>query len=242
MIDSTMNGQPYRAARLAATLRRHLWREHLGLLLPQEFDSSNNPNAQPPNDCPNSNGEGPEYEFVADPLGEELWKTWASQATTNTEVFRFLFRVDPDDNIKTFDDYDQFAPRKSTKQGHLHDPFLPVSIVRENLDKIKGHLVWMPFDFLKDAEMAEPGLSVNQVTVVSPLLKYHSKFESNGIFRVFIHNGTWCSFLDLTSCTLLRTAFSVFIKIPGRDVNDCMNPPGIMYIHTYPSIRIMIPL
>ncbi|PCG90810.1 Phospholipase D family [Penicillium occitanis (nom. inval.)] len=165
MIDSTMNGQPYRASRLAATLRRHLWREHLGLLLPQEFDSSNNPNAQPPNDCPNSNGEGPEYEFVADPLGEELWKTWTSQATTNTEVFRFLFRADPDDNIKTFDDYDQFAPRKSIKQGHLHDPFLPVSVVRENLDKIKGHLVWMPLDFLKDAEMAEPGLSVNQVTV-----------------------------------------------------------------------------
>lgn len=188
MIDSTMNGQPYRASRLAATLRRHLWREHLGLLLPQEFDSSNNPNAQPPNDCPNSNGEGPEYEFVADPLDEELWKTWISQATTNTEVFRFLFRADPDDNIKTFDDYDQFAPRKSIKQGHLHDPFLPVSVVRENLDKIKGHLVWMPLDFLKDAEMAEPGLSVNQVTVVSrPLLGYHSRFESNGIFRVFIH-------------------------------------------------------
>jgi phospholipase D1/2 len=188
MIDSTMNGRPYRAARLAATLRRHLWREHLGLLLPQEFDSSNNPNAQPPNDCPNINGEDPVYKFVADPLGEELWKTWTSQATTNTEVFRFLFRADPDDNIKTFDDYDQFAPRRSIKQGHLHDPFLPVSTVRQNLDKIKGHLVWMPLDFLKDDEMAEPGLSVNQVTIVSPLsLCYFVRYEANVILRVFIH-------------------------------------------------------
>lgn len=167
MIDSTMNGEPYRAARFAATLRRHLWREHLGLLLPQEYDASNNPNAQPPDDCPNSNGEGPEYDFVTDPLSEELWETWTTQATTNTEVFRFLFRADPDDNIKTFEDYDQFAPRKSIKQGHLHDPFLPNDVIHENLDKIRGHLVWMPFDFLKDAEMAEPGLSVNQVTVVS---------------------------------------------------------------------------
>lgn len=200
MIDSTMNGQPYRASRLAATLRRHLWREHLGLLLPQEFDSSNNPNAQPPNDCPNSNGEGPEYEFVADPLDEKLWETWTSQATTNTEVFRFLFRADPDDNIKTFEEYDQFAPRKTIKQGHLHDPFLPVNIVRENLDKVKGHLVWMPLDFLKDAEMAEQGLSVNQVTVVSryPFGDGYA-FETDDIFRVSTRkwNG-WRGFLDLT--------------------------------------------
>lgn len=181
-----MNGQPYQASRLAATLRRHLWREHLGLLLPQELDSSNNPNAQPPNDCPNSNGEGPEYEFVTDPLGEELWETWTSQATTNTEVFRFLFRADPDDNIKTFEEYDHFAPRKSIKQGHLHDPFLPVGIVRENLDKIKGHLVWMPLEFLKDAEMAEPGLSVNQITVVGLYPHPYRRHEANYIRRVFI--------------------------------------------------------
>lgn len=25
------------------------------------------------------------------------------------------------------------------------------------LDKIKGHVVWMPLDFLEDAQMAEPG-------------------------------------------------------------------------------------
>lgn len=172
MIDSTMNGQPYRASRLAATLRRHLWREHLGLLPPQDLDGTHSPNAQPPTDCLNADSEGPEDTFVSDPLGEELWETWTKQATTNTEVFRFLFRADPDDNIKTFEQYDQFAPRKAIKQGHLHDPFLPVSVVRESLDKIKGHLVWMPLDFLKDAEMAEPGLSVNKITVVSFILRH----------------------------------------------------------------------
>jgi len=41
---------------------------------------------------------------------------------------------------------------------------MPVKEVREKLDQIKGHLVWMPLDFLKDAEMAEKGLQMNQYT------------------------------------------------------------------------------
>jgi phospholipase D1/2 len=35
------------------------------------------------------------------------------------------------------------------------------------LDRIKGHLVWLPLEFLCNAEMAEPGLAVNQITEVS---------------------------------------------------------------------------
>jgi phospholipase D1/2 len=81
-----------------------------------------------------------------------------------------LFRTDPDDNIRTFEDYDNFRPRGGIKEGHLFDPYQPVKDVREKLDKIKGHLVWMPLDFLKDAEMAEPGLAVNQITEVSSLM------------------------------------------------------------------------
>lgn len=167
MLDSSMDGRPYKAARLAATLRRRLWREHLGLLPAQDNNAEGDPNALPPEDCLNNNDEGPEYEFVKDPLDDELWKTWTEQATTNTEVFRLLFRADPDDHITTFEQYDHFAPRGFIKQGHLHDPLLPVKYVREQLDRIRGHLVWMPLDFLKDANMAEPGLAVNQITEVS---------------------------------------------------------------------------
>lgn len=36
--------------------------------------------------------------------------------------------------------------------------------IRKKLDKVKGHLVWMPLEFLKDANMAEVGLQVNQFT------------------------------------------------------------------------------
>ena len=67
--------------------------------------------------------------------------------------------------VHTFDDYSAFLPRHNQfKQGHLHDRFMPADEVREKLDQIQGHLVWMPREFLKDAEMAEKGLQVNAYT------------------------------------------------------------------------------
>ncbi|GAB7359169.1 hypothetical protein MBLNU230_g5236t1 [Neophaeotheca triangularis] len=163
-LQSTMNGAPYTAGHHAATLRRMMWREHLGLLPPQELDGSKDPNAQPPSDGDNIWYEGDEHDkFVEDPLSDDVWEMWTKQATTNTSVFRHLFHADPDDNVKTFDDYDKFLP-KSQKAGHVYDPFQPVDHLREELDKIKGHLVWMPLDFLKDETMAETGLQVNNIT------------------------------------------------------------------------------
>jgi len=39
-----------------------------------------------------------------------------------------------------------------------------VEEVRQKLDQIRGHLVWMPLDFLCDAAMAEKGMQVNAYT------------------------------------------------------------------------------
>ena len=180
-LDSTMDGRPFQAGYHAATLRRLLWREHLGLLPAQEHDAQNDANAQPPDVCPNDVMEGGEYEFVADPLSDQVWDRWTGNASRNTELFRHLFRADPDDHsefardlgrgpadrrlVHTFVDYSAFLPRHSEfKQGHLHDRFMPATEVREKLDQIQGHLVWMPLEFLKDAEMAETGLQVNSYT------------------------------------------------------------------------------
>jgi phospholipase D1/2 len=102
MIDSVMDSQEYQAGHHAATLRRYLWREHLGLLPPQEHDASKDPNAQPPNDCPNDVKDGTkEYDFVVDPLSDDLWDLWMKQATVNTKVFQELFHADPDDHGKS---------------------------------------------------------------------------------------------------------------------------------------------
>lgn len=165
-IDTLMDGQPYKAGKHVATLRRTLWREHLGLLPPQSPDADGDPNALPVTDCPNDYRPGPEDDFVADPLSDELWSRWVDQTSTNTEVFRQLFRADPDNNIRTFEEYDHFAPPKTVKVGHLTDPYTPVEAVKKRLDEIKGHLVWMPLSFLDKAQMAE-GISVNQFTEVS---------------------------------------------------------------------------
>jgi phospholipase D1/2 len=155
ILESTMDGKPYQAGYHAATLRRHIWREHLGIIEAQGLDASKDPNAQPPNDCGNDVGEGEEWDFVADPLGDKVWEMWTGRATKNTELYRLIFRADPDDNIKTWKDYDAFSPRKTVKQGHIHDPYVPVKELRAKLDQIRGHLVWMSLDFLKDENMAE---------------------------------------------------------------------------------------
>ncbi|KAK3353896.1 hypothetical protein B0T25DRAFT_222593 [Lasiosphaeria hispida] len=164
--ESIMDSQPFQAGRHAASLRRYLWREHLGLLPPQDLDASNDPNAQPPGeDSPNDVGDQDEsWETVKDPLSEDLWEMWTGRATTNTQVFRQLFHADPDDHVKTFDDYNAFLPAKGVKSGHIFDRMIPPDEIRRKLDTVKGHLVWMPLDFLRDASMAEKGMQVNQWT------------------------------------------------------------------------------
>jgi len=165
-IQSTMNGETFEAGYHAATLRRYLWREHLGLLPPQPLSADDDINALPPN----VNGENKilddvdSWHFVEDPLDEKLWEMWTGQADKNTMLFRHLFHADPDDHIKSFEDYDRFLPPRGVKSGHIFDQFIPPEDVRDKLDQIKGHLVWFPLKFLKDAEMAEWGLQVNSFT------------------------------------------------------------------------------
>jgi phospholipase D1/2 len=91
-IQSTMDGKPYEAAEHAANLRRFLWREHLGLLPPQDLDASEEPNAQPL-PTPNDPKKDEWYDFVADPLSDDVWKMWTENATLNTRIFRRLFHA-----------------------------------------------------------------------------------------------------------------------------------------------------
>lgn len=67
-------------------------------------------------------------------------------------------------SVKTFADYDKFLPSKGTKAGHIYDKQRDPREIRQKLDLVKGHLVWMPLEFLKDAQMAETGLQVNSWT------------------------------------------------------------------------------
>ena len=100
LIQSTMAGETFEAGYHAATLRRYLWREHLGLLPPQPLDAADDINALPPSVHPENNvhDQVDSWKFVEDPLDEDLWKMWTEQADKNTTLFRHLFHADPDDH------------------------------------------------------------------------------------------------------------------------------------------------
>jgi phospholipase D1/2 len=71
-------------------------------------------------------------------------------------------------SVRNFEAYDSFTPNlkkdKEHKQGHIYDKSMKPEHIKKQLDRVKGHLVWMPLDFLCEAEMAEKGLQVNAYT------------------------------------------------------------------------------
>uniref|UniRef100_D8Q6U4 Phospholipase n=1 Tax=Schizophyllum commune (strain H4-8 / FGSC 9210) TaxID=578458 RepID=D8Q6U4_SCHCM len=149
-IDSRMDGQPYRATRFAATLRRMLFREHLGLIPPQMMDKKDEEvtDYMRPAPTPNPDETGSrEDEMVADPLCEETQYLWNDTARKNREIFTEIFRPVPTNLVRTWDAYDHYLPK--VKTGHVM-PDIPLQRVKERLSQVRGALVESPIDFLID--------------------------------------------------------------------------------------------
>jgi phospholipase D1/2 len=163
-----MNGRPWQASRFAASLRRQLFRKHLGLIRPQDVQGPNG-NYEPVG-VPNVyDWDTPEDNVVTDPLGDALQSLWTTRARTNTEVFRKAFRAVPDDNVHTWVEYKEFyeyffattdtqpkgkensklPPR--VEYGHVVRDDFPggVQELKELLSQVKGTLVEMPLCFLQ---------------------------------------------------------------------------------------------
>ena len=182
-VESFMDGQPYRASKFAATLRRQLFRKHLGLLKPQNMERPDQNYA--PAGMPNVYDFGsPEDLAVADPIADTFLALWNSRAHTNTQIFRKVFHPVPDDSVLTWSDYQNFyehffkdadveAEGKSGKSkymwGHVvADEFSPgeqgVREVKDMLAGVKGTLVEMPLLFLIKEDIAKEGLTLNAFT------------------------------------------------------------------------------
>ena len=183
-VQSTMNGHPFQASRFAASLRRQLFRKHLGLLRPQDMQRPD-PNFDPVG-VPNSYDWGsPEDNVVADPLSDTFQSLWNSRARQNTEIFRQVFGAVPDDNVRNWNDYKEFHEyyfRKADDQadgkqakipprylwGHVVRDDFPgpggVTLVKDLLSRVKGTLVEMPLLFLVEEDIAKEGLSLNDLT------------------------------------------------------------------------------
>ena len=56
-------------------------------------------------------------------------------------------------------------PKSGVKQGHIFDSFASADDMKAKLEQIKGHLVWMPLEFLDKAAMSEDYLQVNSMTI-----------------------------------------------------------------------------
>lgn len=185
-VESSMNGRPYRASAFASSLRRFLFRKHLGLIPDQRWDAYNN------NWTPVDQVTVNEYDWgshadqlVEDPLSDDFLALWYKTAKANTKIFRKVFHAVPDDTVRTWEDYDRFFSEKfilpgtdakaaeegykkgKVDYGHVVKDEFPggVEEVKEWLGRVRGTLVEMPLDFLIDVDdLAKEGLSFNNLT------------------------------------------------------------------------------
>lgn len=179
-VESVMNGEPFTASKFAASLRRQLFRKHLGLLPHQDFTQPTE-NFMPINKDPNV------YDFnsdsdrlVQDVFSREFTQLWNGQAATNTAVFEKVFHAVPTDLVRDWTQYEEYWSKnfasegkddddkeKPSKYGWGHvvaDEFSGVEEVKEQLDRVRGTLVEMSLKFMDGVDFAKEGVSFNALT------------------------------------------------------------------------------
>lgn len=181
-VESTMNGQPFTASKFAASLRRQLFRKHLGLLPDQPVDRPNANWTPIDRDPQEYDWDSPADRLVADPMSREFWDLWTSTARTNTDVFNKVFHPVPTDLVRNWDQYKEFFSdrfiipgveiKDEDRAGRVdYGHVVPgefggdVRQVKEWLGRVRGTLVEMPLEFLIEvADLAKEGLSLNSFT------------------------------------------------------------------------------
>ncbi|QSZ34076.1 hypothetical protein DSL72_005664 [Monilinia vaccinii-corymbosi] len=182
-VESVMNGQAFQAGKFATSLRRQLFRKHLGMVAPQDWTKPD-ANYMPINKDPNDYDWGSEFDLaVRDVLSPEFNDLWNGRAATNTEVYSKVFHAIPADNVRNWDDYHQFyeqyfvspSPEDTEEEekepakylyGHVVKEEFPggVEEVKQELSRVKGMLVEMPLLFMDGVDFAKEGLSFNALT------------------------------------------------------------------------------
>ena len=185
-VASYMNGRPWQASKFAVTLRRQLFRKHLGLLHAQDMERPDR-NFEPVGVPNNYDFGSAEDRMVTDPLSDTFLNLWNSRAKQNTDVFAEVFHPVPHDSVRKWKDYDEYYERffheadkeadgKEGKKkpakyqwGHVvKENFSPgkkgMDEVKELLSRVRGTLVEMPLLFLIEEDIAKQGLSLNSLT------------------------------------------------------------------------------
>ncbi|KAK0701830.1 hypothetical protein B0T26DRAFT_757811 [Lasiosphaeria miniovina] len=184
-IASAMGGQPYTASAFATSLRRQLFRKHLGLLPDQKPDAPNGNWTPVTHEQNTYDWDSPADSLVRDPIAAEFLDLWRGTARRNTDIFSRVFHPVPNDAVRTWDDYDAFFSRHfvlpgedagkaqeayaqgKVDYGHVVREEFPggVAELKDCLAGVRGNLVDMPLSFLIDVpDIAEEGLELNHLT------------------------------------------------------------------------------
>nr|CAD7265320.1 unnamed protein product [Timema shepardi] len=118
----------YQSGRFVGGLRRHLFREHLGLLIASATaeDASE--------DAPD----------ISDPVSTYFYRdVWMKTARSNTNIYEQVFRCIPTDQATDFQALRKYQSEDSTCYT---DP----PLASKMLEKVKGHLVNLPLHFLEN--------------------------------------------------------------------------------------------
>lgn len=147
--------------------------EHLGLLHHQEaFDRSTQPNAaMHPAPVPHEYDFGSEEDLaVQDPLSDAFQQTWFETGRRNKDAFQKIFMPVPNDEIRNWKQYSEYLKPHAGipvshayhglihrthgreglmyQTGHVVNKNLSLQQVKQELMKVRGHLVDMPLNFL----------------------------------------------------------------------------------------------
>ncbi|KAG4429802.1 hypothetical protein IFR05_014713 [Cadophora sp. M221] len=170
-VDSHINGKPFKKAHFAASLRRNLFRKHLGLLPPQDPTLPDD-NYLPVGKCGNAYDWGSVLDLlVEDPLSSAFEELWSNTARINTEIFDKVFRPMPSNVVRNWEQYHEyygqyFDAQKGSEQepeyryGHVFKKSFPggVQDVKRELEKVRGTLVEMPLNFSLSAVNENDGV------------------------------------------------------------------------------------
>lgn len=129
-----MAGAEYQCGKYAGSLRKHIFREHLGQLqigVPQDQSTD-----------------------VTDPVSKHFYRdVWQHTATRNTQIYEEVFRCIPTDSVTDF-----LSLRRYQEELQLcySDPLT----AEQKLEDIQGHLVDLPLEFLSSENLMPNATSV----------------------------------------------------------------------------------
>lgn len=128
--DGKMNGETFPCGAYAGHLRKHLFREHLGLLHADDGSID-----------------------VTDPIITSFYKdVWLKISSENTKIFDNVFKCIPSNSVRHFVAIKKYGDDALCKSKPEE--------AEEMLKNVKGFLVDLPLDFLCDVrDLTPPNLS-----------------------------------------------------------------------------------